>query len=73
MNIFRPPIGLQSHWTAVNERNAELSKAITRYSNDCLKEGSHKAVYIRNIKKWALEIVGNCDTELKLLQEEGRT
>ena len=68
MSIFRQPIGLASHWTAVNERNTELSKAITRYSNDCLKEGSHKAVYIKSIKKWALEIVGNCDTELKLLE-----
>lgn len=64
----KPLIGATPDFIVIPRRNVELAEAILRYSE---KSTQNKATVleINCIKRWATEIVGNCDTQLKILKE----
>ena len=61
------PIGVRPQWMVLIKRNKNLADAISRYSDF---ENSHKKDILETVKKWALEIVGNCETEIMILENE---
>lgn len=67
MNDYeKPPLGARPSWFKIPHRNKELAEAIYRYS-DC-GEKCFTQEKLKMIKEWATEIVGNCDTGLKILE-----
>lgn len=61
------PIGICPHWMVLIERNKNLADTISRYSDF---ENSNKKDILEIVKKWALEIFRNCDTEIMILGNE---
>lgn len=63
----KPLIGTTPDFIVIPRRNVELAEAILRYSEKSLSE-KPTVVEINSIKRWATEIVGNCNTQLKILK-----
>lgn len=62
-NFNKPPIGANPSWFIIPHRNKDLADAISRYS----ESGDYfDKEHLEMIKKWALEIVVNCDTGIKI-------
>lgn len=68
----KPVIGATPDFIVIPRRNVELAEAILRYSEKSLNSKTN-TVEINSIKRWAVEIVGNCNTQLKILEENKAT
>lgn len=64
----KPTLGTKPYWIAIKERNIELAKAIIRHCEGGYISGKDE-MNVKNIKEWAVEIVGNCNTELNIYNE----
>lgn len=62
-NYVKPPIGASPSWFIIPNRNKDLADAISRYSDG---NNYFDKEHLELIKKWALEIVGNCETGIKI-------
>lgn len=63
-----PPLGVKPDFLVIPERNKELAEAVIRYCE--YSECSH--MEIKNfelMKRLAIEIAGNCNTQIKILEE----
>lgn len=63
----KPLIGATPDFIVIPRRNVELAEAILKYSEKSLQDKT-TALEINCIKRWATEIVGNCDTQLKIIK-----
>lgn len=63
----KPLIGATPDFIVIPRRNVELAEAILRYSEKAAKSKT-TSLEINCIKRWATEIVGNCDTQLKIME-----
>ena len=61
------PIGVRPQWMVLIKRNKNLADAISRYSDF---ENSHTKDILETVKKWASEIVRNCDTEIMMIEDK---
>ncbi len=61
----KPTLGVKPYWIAIKERNIELAKAIIRHCEDEYISEKNE-LNVQNIKKWAVEIAENCNTELNI-------
>jgi hypothetical protein len=52
------PIGVRPFWLHTIERNKDLADAILRYSDF---ENCHTKDSLEYVRRWALEIVRNCE------------
>lgn len=65
----RPLIGATPDFIVIPRRNVELAEVILRYSEKSVQT-KPSISEISCIKRWATEIVGNCDTQLKIMKIE---
>lgn len=63
----KPLIGATPDFIVIPRRNVELAEAILRYSEKSVQNKA-TVLEINCIKRWATEIVGNCDTQLKIMR-----
>lgn len=63
----KPLIGATPDFIVIPRRNVELAEAILRYSEKSM-QNKLTALEINCVKRWATEIVGNCDTQLKIMR-----
>lgn len=68
-NIMKPPLGTAPDFIVIPKRNLELAEAILRYSEKAISSKTSIAE-LNSIKRWAIEIEGNCNTQLKILREQ---
>lgn len=68
----KPIIGATPDFIVIPRRNVELAEAILRYSENALNSKS-SITEINAIKRWATEIAGNCNTQLRILEESMAT
>lgn len=61
-NYIKPPIGASPSWFIIPNRNKDLADAISRYSDGTYFDKEH----LDMIRNWAVEIVGNCETGMKI-------
>lgn len=62
-----PPLGVKPDFLVISQRNIDLAEAIIRY---CQNNHTPKSKdNLQSIKRWASEIVCNCDTQLVLLEK----
>lgn len=62
------PLGAKPDFIAIPERNTQLAEAIIRYCQ-YIEYGDNEVKHYQLIKRWAVEITGNCDTQIKILEE----
>lgn len=71
-NMQKPQAGTIPRWAKNRNRNIELAKAVSRYTQEYQgpeKDAERGKSILEITRAWAMEIILNCDAELEFISQ----